>query len=74
MAVVAITIRLRRLHPVLREQEPGRGPGEGDLVVEEEPAGDLLGIAEIDGGAGRSCRPEGKARELQAGRGLLALF
>ena len=35
-----------------------------------EFAGDLLGVAEVDLGAGRSGRPEGEAGELQLGRGL----
>ena len=60
----------QQLHLVFREQHPGRGPDQRGPVVLDEPARHLLGVACIDGRAGRARRSEGEPRELQPGRGL----
>ena len=46
-------------------------PREVVLALADEAARDLLGGAEIDHGAGRSRRAEGKTRKLQPSGGLL---
>ena len=61
----------QQLDPILRHQQARAGPGKTELVVVHEALGHLLGVARVDGGAGRSRRAEGDARELQAGRGRL---
>ena len=47
-----------------------RRPGEFRLLAIHPAARDLLGVAEIDLGAGRTGSAEGQAGELQLGRGL----
>ena len=64
----------KQLHPVLRQQRRGKIPDELRLVVLEQAARHLFGIAEVDLGTGRAGRAEGDAAELQLGRGGRALF
>src|SRR5262249_42515875 len=61
----------QQLHLVLAHMPGGRAPNEVVLTLADEAAGNLLSRAQVDHGAGRSCRAEGEAGELQPGGSLL---
>src|SRR5262249_40560925 len=61
--------------PVLRQQGARQIPDQLDLLVFDEAACDLLGVARVDLRDGRAGGAEGDAAELQArGRGTSALL
>jgi hypothetical protein len=69
---MAIMMRLRRSFTrFFGNSARGALQEKAELVVLEHAARHLLGIAKIDGGAGRSRGPEGETGELQAGGCLL---
>ena len=59
----------QQLDLVLRHEQAWGRPAQAYLFVLDETAGDVLGVAEIDGGACGTGGTEGDAGKLQAGRG-----